>query len=134
MPPPRHIVPSYLRHPYGRAYLYARTANGRRMQVFLGDHATPESLTEYRRVLAQIEAGRPPVREPVGVLVKELADGFLVHADFYYCDREGKRTPEYGNFRSAVAVCGADEAATFGPVALKAVRNAMVAKGWSRGS
>jgi integrase len=62
------------------------------------------------------------------ITVNELAEAYLRHADAYYV-KNGKPTVEPGNIRLAIRplrkLYGHTLAREFGPVALKAVRNAM---------
>ena len=69
------------------------------------------------------------------LIVDELADRFLAHADSYYV-KNGKLTSTPHNFRDALKplrrLYGPSAAVDIGPMALKAVRQAMVEFGWSR--
>lgn len=134
---PRNLVPTYLRHPDGRAFCWVYPPSGRRRAVYLGEHGSPESYAEYRRLLAQIEGGMVRDSGSRGLSVAELVERFLAHADLYYrSPADGKRTSEYAHFAAACAVLcdfyGATPADEFGPLALKHVRDGMVLRKWSR--
>src|SRR5215831_319467 len=52
-----HLPPPYPKKPHnGQARITVRTTGGRRKDLLLGPHGSPESRTEYRRVLAELEA------------------------------------------------------------------------------
>jgi hypothetical protein len=57
MPRPRKSVPSYRLHKQsGQAVVTLPDGLGGRRDLLLGQHGTPESRTEYLRVLAEWEA------------------------------------------------------------------------------
>jgi hypothetical protein len=68
--------------------------------------------------------------------VAELCLRFLKYADRHYRRPDGTRTSEYTNFALAIRplddLYGDTTAASFGPKALRAVREAMVGRGWAR--
>jgi integrase len=141
MPRPRKSVPSYRLHKQsGQAVVTLPDGLGRRRDVLLGPHGTPESRQEYLRVLAEWEAnGRgPPPRGAEGsasdLTVNELALAYWKHAEAYY-RFDGRKGTE-SNLRDALRILkelyGHTVAADFGPLALKACRAEMVKKGWAR--
>ena len=71
-----------------------------------------------------------------GYTVDELLIAFLEHARTYYRRPDGTPTSEYDNFRDAARplqrLYGSTPAASFGPLALKAVRQEMIKLGWAR--
>ncbi|VTT98862.1 catalytic phage domain protein : Site-specific recombinase XerD OS=Singulisphaera acidiphila (strain ATCC BAA-1392 / DSM 18658 / VKM B-2454 / MOB10) GN=Sinac_1635 PE=4 SV=1: Phage_integrase [Gemmataceae bacterium] len=144
MPPQRTAVPSYRLHKQsGQALVTIRTPDGGRRDVLLGKYNSPESRVEYARVIAALSAPAPvesgPAAPPCpggGLTVNELALAFMRHAADYYRHPDGGPTSAVGNFKSAIrplcAECGPRPAAEFGPIALKAVRQRMIAAGWCR--
>lgn len=135
MPRPRNLVPTYSRHPvHGNARCWV---NGR--WVCLGAYGSPESRAEHARVCAALAAGGPaPVGAPAPgrATVAELVERFKAHAEAYHVRPDGTRTKEVSEYRQVLRVVrarfGDTPAAEFGPLALKAVRDALVAKGWCR--
>lgn len=129
-------VPSYRLHkPTGLAVV---TIGGR--DHYLGKHGTPESRAEYNRRIAEwLATGRrPTVAEPSSVSdlsVNEMLVGYVRHADSYYV-KNGKPTSEPSNIRLALRplrqLYGLTPAREFGPLRLKAVRQAMIDSGLCR--
>jgi hypothetical protein len=104
--------------------------------LLLGPFGSPESRAEYRRVLAELEAGggryRLNGREAAasGLTVNELCLRFWRHAESHYRLADGSASRELGHYQSAQAVlldlyCST-LAAEFGPLKLKAVRQKLV--------
>lgn len=137
MPPRRNTVPSYLLH---RASGQARTiyhdpVTGAKRTVYLGKHGTDESRREHARICAEIASGRVGA-PPSDLSVNELALAYLTHAETYYRHPDGRPTSEVSNVRAAIrhvrSLYGHVSVGDFGPVALEAVRAAMVASGVAR--
>jgi len=129
-------VPSYRRHkPSGQAVV---TVGGR--DIYLGKHNTAASIAEYKRVIAEWSAhgGSIPQVQANDLTVVELTAAFMRHAKGYYRRPDGSPTSEVNNFRLAirrlVPLYGRTRAADFGPLALKAVRQAMIVEGLARGN
>jgi integrase len=110
--------------------------------VLLGRHGTPESRAEYARVIAEWEAGgrRLPARaEPSApdLTVNEVLLQYWHWAERHYRDADGNPSREPENLRLALrplkALYGHTPARDFGPLALRAVREAMVKAGLCRG-
>jgi integrase len=141
---PRPGVPAYLKHSAsGQAITVIRTEDGKRKQVYLGPHDSPESHRKYREILARylnpaVEPTPPsgPPAPPTRWTVADVVARFLAWADTYYRGPDGVPTREYPNFHAASALLlklYRDEAAVdFGPLKLKQVRELMVERGWSR--
>ena len=53
-------LPSYRRHSSGQARVTVRDATGKRRDILLGPWNSPESKTEYRRVLAELDTTPAP--------------------------------------------------------------------------
>jgi integrase len=111
--------------------------------VYLGRFGTPESHADYRRAVAewlgshQVAAAVTSVCDhsaPSGT-VNEVVLGYLNFARTYYV-KNGRPTGELDNIKHALRplarMYGSEPAASFGPVALKAVRQALVDRGLSR--
>jgi integrase len=125
----------------GQAVVTLRDATGRRRDLLLGKHDTPESRVEYLRVLAEWEAaGRQlsPRGEggtaPGDLSVDELILRFWKHAEQHYRHPDGRPTTELDGFRFSLrplrVLYGGTLAKDFGPLALKAVRQAMASGSW----
>ena len=132
-------IPSYRLHKQsGQAVVTLTDGLGRRRDVLLGHHGTPESRVEYARVIAEWEANgrRLPASEATttGLSVNELALAYWTFAEAYYGFDKRKGTAF--NIRDALRILrqlyGHSPAADFGPLALKACRVEMVKKDWSR--
>lgn len=106
---------------------------------YLGPHGSTASKHAYDRLVAEwLASGRQlPPSDPVrdAITVVEIIAAYVTHCDQYY-RKGGELTREYFCTRDAAAVLngmyGRTPAAEFGPVALRAVRDTMIAKGWTR--
>lgn len=143
MPRPKSAQPSYLHHkPTNQAYCRIPDGSGGRRVVYLGRFNSPESELEYARTRAELAVGaRPP--QPAGsrhrhpdLTVSEVALAFWDHAERYYRRPDGTTTNELVEYRYTLRVLtdthGGTPAREFGPLALKAVRQQMVARRWKR--
>ena len=105
---------------------------------WLGQYDTPASREKYDQLIAEwLSHGR---RLPVAAhqsTVVELAARFWDHAKTYYRRPDGTATSSLAGYRIALRplkrLYGSTRVADFGPRALKAVRQAMIDKGLSRG-
>lgn len=133
----RLALPKYCRHrkpgqQADRAYV---TLDGR--QIYLGLYGSPESHTEYDRLIAEYLAnGRKLlVRETRTVSINELLLDYLAFAEEYY-QTEGVRTHEYDEVRYAVRelarLYGLTGANAFGPAELKTIQKTLIDQGLSR--
>lgn len=128
-------APSYRRH---KASGQAVVSLGG-VDFYLGPYGTKISRDEYDRVVGEwLAAGRRlPGAGPDtgGVTVVELIDAFLAFAEKRYV-KSGEPTSEVSSYEAAVRplkrLYGRTDADSFGPLALRTVRDAMVALGWSR--
>lgn len=102
--------------------------------VYLGAYGSAEALQKHRRVVAEWQA-RGAFAPDVVVLVKHAIAGYWKHAEVYY-RKNGKPTSELSVLRLAFRflhdLYGDLPAAEFGPLALKACREAMIARGLCR--
>jgi integrase len=106
------------------------TLDGR--DIYLGQYGSPQSRAEYDRLLAEwLSNGRrlPAPMAESDLTVNELILAYLRHADSYYV-KNGKPTSEPACIRASVRplrqLYGDTLARDFGPLQLKAVRQAMV--------
>ncbi len=129
-------LPSYRLHkPSGQAVV---TLNGH--DHYLGKHGSPQSRQAFDRLLAEFLASRAPQTSssasPTDLTVNELLLRYWDHVQAYYT-KDGKPTSEPDTIRQALRpvreLYGDTPALDFGPLALKAVRGAMITRGWCRG-
>jgi integrase len=112
---------------------------------YLGKYGTPESRERYHRLLAEhavkgsadlgVETTRDSGSQPLSV--NKLVLAYFRHVKAYYI-KNGQPTSEVGIIRQVLRIIrrlyGDTAAKDFGPLALKACREAMVTRGWSRKS
>jgi integrase len=107
---------------------------------YLGPWRSKASRIEYDRLIGEwLAAGRPAhLSTPTagGVLIAELAISYLEFAKLHYV-KNGTATDELAGVKVALRFLrqryGETRAADFGPLALKALQQQMVAAGHSRG-
>src|SRR5262245_11468911 len=121
-------TPSYRHHkPSGQAVV---TLNGR--DHYLGAFGSPESRARYDALIAEwLTAGRcvrppSPVARPT---INELLLAYWRFAEDHYRDADGSASKELLNLRDSLRpvrqLYGLQPADQFGPLALRAVREAM---------
>jgi hypothetical protein len=130
-------VPTY-RHHKGSGQAFGQV-QGRRH--YLGKWDLPQSKEHYSRFVAEMTvslmpAAVLPLTTPVSeITVVELAAASLDFADEYY-RKNGKPTTHLPQLKAAIRLVhqlyGAVLAAEFGPLALRAIQQKMVATGASR--
>lgn len=132
MPRKRNPVPSYLHHkPTGRAFVKIGTKF-----VYLGEYGSKESKAAYSKLVAGLtarpaEAPSPAAALPAaGCLVADLVAAFLDRTMPGYSKSE--RSYYAAACGILLAVADGLTPADFGPRALAEVRDAMVARGWTR--
>jgi integrase len=139
--PRRLSIPSYRLHKQsGQAVVTLPDGLGNRRDVLLGRYGSPESRAEYARVLAEWEANGRRLPQPVApaadLSVNELLLHFWRWAEGHYRGPEGNPGRELENLRDALRplrrLYGVTVARDFGPLALRAVREEMVAAGLAR--
>ena len=111
--------------------------------VYCGIFGTSDAKVAYDRAVAEWLARgraqdvRPEPAASPGLSVNELLLAFVKHADQHYRRPDGTPTNEINEYRQTLRVVqdhyGLTPAAEFGPIALKAVRQAMINRGWCRG-
>ena len=139
MPAKPRKIPSYRLHkPTGQAVV---RLDGR--DYYLGRHGSEASQEKYRRTVAEWlaqpgvkTAGTATPASPPSPTVAEVILAFWRHAERHYRRADGSQTGELGNFRDSLRplrrLYGGTPAADFGPLALKAVRQAMIDAGLAR--
>jgi integrase len=144
VPAPRNSVPSYRLHKQsGQAVVTLRDSlTGQRRDVMLGEHDSPESRAEYKRVVLEWESnGRrpsPATETAPDVTVNEILVAFWAYAETYYRDPDGNPTLELDNYKYALrplkALYGHTPVADLDQRALKAIRQRMIDDGLARGN
>lgn len=137
-------LPTYRHHkPSGQARV-----RWQGVEIYLGKFDSPDSRQRYAELLTKVVTGatlddiRTASRSPnkasnegSGLSINELCLLFLKHAERHY-RKDGELTSEYDLFKMAIGpladLFGMTAVEEFGPLRLKAVREAMVAKGWAR--
>lgn len=129
-------TPSYRLHkPTGRAVV---TLDGR--DLYLGRFGSPESRAEYDRTIVEWLSNGRRLPSPLSgagsdLTTNELALAYLAFADSYYV-KHGKPTTETACIRVSIRplrqLYGDTPAKDFGPLQLKAVRQAMIDSGLCR--
>jgi integrase len=132
MPRLTRSLPSYRLHkPSGRAVV---TLAGRVHD--LGPYGSPASRKEYDRLISEWLATGRPAAGGRDLSVTELILAYMEFAAGYYRDADGQPSREIESIREAgrplKQLYGHTEAAKFGPLALKAVREAMIGAGLCR--
>lgn len=137
----RKPTPSYVLHQQsGRGRLLWTDATGIRQQKLLpGPFNSPESLLAKARLELEIAtaATATPARSPADAAsVAEVLAAFLEHAKQHYRRDDGTPTRELKDYKLIIRhvreLYGETRAATFGPLALKAIRQKFVGAGWCR--
>jgi integrase len=106
---------------------------------YLGKYDSPESRERYHRLVAELHAGRhlvasqtSPSDDETDLTVNELILAYARFADSYYV-KDGRPTVEPTNIRLVLRLMrrlhGTTPAKSFGPLALKAVREEMIRAG-----
>jgi hypothetical protein len=144
----RSSLPAYLLHkPTGQAR--CRIAG---KDHYLGPYGSESSRLKYGQLIAQLAGGMPidPLADSnrgrtttvdsdadPGPTVGELCLAFLRYAETHYV-KHGEPTSQLhvvkGTIRTLNELYGLTPAKDFGPLAMKAVRLAMVGLGWTRGT
>ena len=111
--------------------------NGKRF--YLGKYGTDESNREYRRfVIEWMSRDGLPCADGRDITVLDLVSAFWGHAKRHYRRADRSSTRERANYRSVLRLLkklyGHTLASDFTPLALKALREQIISKGWSRKS
>jgi integrase len=119
----------------GQAVVSLPLGDGNYRDILLGTFDTPGSRQEYARVLAEWEGSGQHLRRAVSAVsdltVNEVAARFWRHAEQHYRHPDGTTTNELHDFKYSLRplkhLYGDTPAKSFGPLALKAVRELMIA-------
>ena len=128
-------IPSYRIHKPSRQAVV--TLDGR--EIYLGRHGTEKSRTEYNRLIAEWIANgwQLPADGAVQLTVTEVVARYWRYAQGYY-HKNDEPTSELHCMRMALRplkrLYGHSVAKDFGPLALKAIRQAMIDQRWRRGT
>jgi integrase len=132
--PRRKKDPSYRFHKQsGQAIVTLPDGLGGRRDVLLGDHGSDQSWDEYNRVLTEWKASGkrlpPPAEARADLTINELILRYWQFVGTYYL-KDGEPTSEQDTIRQALRfvrqLYGHSVAERFGPLALKAIRQAMI--------
>jgi integrase len=128
-------VPSYRRHKQSGQAIVTLS----KRDILLGQYGSRGSRDKYNRIIGEwLAAGRQLPSDPASITVAEVVNAFRKHADHYYRHADGSPTGEATTFAAALSpltkLYARTAAAEFGPLKLKAVRDAMVRLGWARTS
>src|SRR5438128_8450601 len=130
----RRKDPSYRLHKQsGKAIITLPDSMGGRRDVLLGEYDSQQSWDEYNRILAEWKSNDRRLPVPTSarsdLTVNELVLAYWRFVETYYV-KDGKPTSEQDTIRQALRfvrhLYGSSAAHDFGPLALKAVRQAMV--------
>lgn len=133
MPKLSGSIPSYRRHiQSGQAIV---TLSG--CDHLLGPYGSPASQENYNRLVAEwMVAGRQSERADAATTVAEIIAGYSDQAVRYYRRMDGTPTDETKCIRKALGplrrLYAPTKAASFSPLALRAVREEMAQMGWCR--
>jgi integrase len=127
-------LPSYRRHKAsGQAVV---TLSGK--DHYLGPHGSKVSRDQYDRLIAEWLANgrRIATPEKEAIIIDELLAAFWDHAQQYYIGLDGLPTKEVDAYRQAMkplrTLYGKTAVESFGPLALKTVRERFVRAGFAR--
>jgi integrase len=109
----------------------------RHQKLLPGRYDSPESRTAFARLQLELEASPAgAAADPAGVTVAEVLAAHLDHAQRHYRRADGTPTHEVVEYKIAYRVVrelyAHTPAAEFSPLKLKAVRSAMLSRGWCR--
>lgn len=134
---PKVLVPAYSKHsPSGQAVVYID-----RKRIYLGPHNSPGSRERYAEIIAGRTAGTPadPLTAPKPpVRLSAVCLKFVAEKLPKYVTSTGEPSAEQACFQGVIRIVRELFGETsmpvtdFGPVRFRAVRSAMIAKGWSR--
>jgi len=126
MPTLTNRVPKYCFHrASGQGYV---TIENR--MIYLGAYRTAPSKAEYNRLIAEwLSAGRRLPSDPQAITIAEVIAAFRRHAAAYYGPNSKAAVNIDESLRPVVKLYAQTPAMDFGPLKLKAVREAMIHAG-----
>src|SRR5205085_8681694 len=102
----KQTPPDYPRKPHnGQARITVTLATGKRHDLYLAKHASPESLVEYERLLALLRSNHGFLPTSGGqtpslwLTINEIALRFWHHAQRHYRLRDGSPSRELEHFK-----------------------------------
>jgi integrase len=106
-------------------------------RIYLGEYGSAESRAEYARTIAEYEAnGRHRPIAAIELIVIELIARYRRHVDDYYRKPDGSETKSVDRVRQCMKpvkkLYGHTPAASFGPNAMRAVRQTWIDAGRAR--
>jgi len=119
------------KHGHDRAYV---RIDGQR--IYLGEYGSSESRQRYAKLIGSVDnVNTSP--GPVGpVTVNEVIVAYLEHTEVYYRTPDGQPGREHGLIGEVSKIvrreAGKGLAEDFGPLKLIAIREVMIAEGWTR--
>jgi integrase len=140
LPRPRQSIPSYLKHKQsGKARAVWTNQSGRRQfRLLPGPFNSQESRSAFARLQLELAATphQLPGRTSNNVSVNQVLLAFLKWADGHYRRADGSPTGEIEEYKLVAhhlrEIYGLTPAKSFGPLALKAIRQKFIDKGWCR--
>ncbi len=136
MPKSEHVPKLSEHRASGRAFVrLTRDA----APIYLGRYGTPEARAAYDRVLCEwLAGGRVQPSTVIGRTLSEVLAAYSDFADGYYLGTDGKHSAEWWHMRRIMGylrtLYGSTPAASFSPLALKAVRAKLVRDKYPRKS
>ena len=133
MPRPRKSLPRYLKHASGKGRMVWTDAGGdRREKLLPGAFDSPESKEAFARLQLELAVSPAPKMSVVdgGPTVAEVLLAYVRYATGYYDASELRQIKDA--VKAVRELYGRAPALDFGPLALKAVRESFVRRGWSR--
>jgi integrase len=132
---PKKTIPSYCLHKHsGQAIV---TLNGK--TFYLGKHKSKESRERYDDLIAEYMENKrklPPTRTQHGLLIEQLAVGYLQYAEKYYTGTRKKPTKSFHLCRQAldpvIRYYGKHPVTDFVPLSLVFIRDKWVEAGVAR--
>jgi integrase len=137
VPPIRKSTPSYIPHKQsGRARAVWRDVSGTQRQKLLpGEFDSEESRSAFHALGLELAAAPHGIHESE-TSVSELMLAFMKFARTHYVRPDGSNTHEVAEYHGVAKLVdelyGGLLAAEFGPLAFRAVRQAMIERGWCR--
>lgn len=134
---PANGIPPYRKHCRGQAFC---VHNGK--TTWLGKWGTDESRAKYRRFLQSLEASDQstatvaPISAADHSLVMQLIDSYLLHAERYYVDRNGRPSKEFRGVEwalmQATPLFGEEPVSAVGPRMIRDLQNNLIARDYAR--